>query len=621
MSKYISNLSNKSYKYSYFRFFIPTDLQPRFGGKDDFRLSLRYVRKEDTQILCLKLKQITDLLFTEIRKGMKSLSLDDIKEILRIEVRKQIKYTQHFYLGTSVFDLEQRKQSLEVVSTRETKMKEDLSGENIKEYEKKIDKKLEGILSSLDIEIETNSLNYKYLRRQFIQLYLLRFDWLRTLIKETDMLDEDSFRKQVDEKLKTSLFPDLQTILPPPIIENYNIPEPIEPYIVSSNSVEVKYNSVGSTAPPLNSLQSTPISKGLDFFIAEKEDIRDKTEDEVRNSVKFLTECFGDIPIGEITKEKSNIIKSHIKNYPKNKTKNPKYRDKDFHSLMRMKIHQQDIIYLTTINKHLGNLSSFMIWCVNNGYCNTNPFTGMKIKQKKSPRDERDRFTEQEIKDMFSKHNYLHLTKVEKDNYSKYWVPLISCFTGMRCGEICSLYLDNIKEITGNKRTKRWCIDIVEEPNRPDKRLKNQSSRRIVPIHDTLLDLGFVDFIKLLKKDPERKRVFEELEYREGTYIRSISRFWNNRYLPLLGIKTDKNGFHSFRHSFIDTLKQQGVEPHFRNELVGHSQGNIDLDRYGNRYNPDILYNKCVKRIVYQTSHKRGIDFLSLKLDWKKLIG
>ena len=190
----------------------------------------------------------------------------------------------------------------------------------------------------------------------------------------------------------------------------------------------------------------------------------------------------------------------------------------------------------------------------------------------------------------------------------------------MRENEICSLYLDNIREISGNQRTKRWCIDILEEPNRPDKKLKNQSSRRIVPIHDTLIDLGFIDFIKLLKKDPERKRVFEELIYSEGTYGRSISRFFNNRYLPLLGIKTDKNGFHSFRHTTIDFLKQLGVEPHFINELVGHSQGSITLDRYGKNYNPDILYNKCVKKIVYETSQKRGIDFLSLKLDWKKII-
>jgi integrase len=621
MSKYISNLSKKSYKCSYYRNFIPKDLQIRFGGKGDFRLSLRYVRKEDTQILCLKLKQITDLLFTDIRNGMKSLSLDDIKEILRIEVRKQIKHSQHFYLRTNVFDEEHTKQGLELVSTREKKMKEDLSGKNIKGYEKELDKKLEGILSSLDIEIDTNSINYLNLRRQFIQLYILRFDWIKTLINETGRYEEDDFRREVDEKLKLGLFPDLQSTLPPPIIENYNIPEPIEPYIVSSNSVEVKYNSVGSTTTPPNSLLSTPISKGLDLFIGEKEDIRDKTEDEIRNSVKFLIECFGDIPIGDITKEKSNIIKSHIKRYPKNRTKLPRYRDEDFHSLMEMKIPQKDIIHLTTINKHLGNLSSFMIWCVNNGYCNTNPFTGMKMKQKKSVRDERDRFTEQEIKDMFSKHNYLHLTKVEKDSYSKYWVPLIGCFTGMRCGEICSLYLDNVKEIKGNHRNKRWYFDILEEPNRPDKKLKNKSSRRIVPIHDTLIDLGFIDFIKLLKKDPERKRVFEELEYREGTYIRSISRFWNNRYLPLLGIKTDKNGFHSFRHSFIDTLKQLGVEPHFINELVGHSQGDISSDRYGKNYNPDILYNKCIKRVVYQTSHTRGINFLSLKLDWKKIIG
>ena len=97
------------------------------------------------------------------------------------------------------------------------------------------------------------------------------------------------------------------------------------------------------------------------------------------------------------------------------------------------------------------------------------------------------------------------------------------------------------------------------------------------------MDLGFIDFINLLKKDIKRKRVFEELDYREGTYGRSISRFWNNIYLPLLGIKTEKNGFHSLRHSVIDHLKQLGVEPHFINELVGHSQGSISLDRYGKR--------------------------------------
>jgi len=610
MQNYISNLSNKSYKYTYFRSFIPKDLLTYFTGTTEFRLSLNYVRKEDKQILCLKLKQITDKVFDEIRKGMKTLSLEDIKEILRIEVRKQIKHTQHYYLGTSVFDEEDTIKSLENVSSRETKMQQEISGENIKDYEKELDEKLEGILTSLDIEIETNSINYKNLRRKFINLYLLRFDWIRNLINQTTKIeDEDTFRREVDEKLGLSLFPDLQT------------------HIVKSQSVEVKYNSVGSTTPPLNNLQSTPISKCIELYIGEKVDIRERSEEEIRFSLNFLTESFGDIPIGKITKEKSNLIKSNIKNFPKNKTKNPKYRDKDFHSILKMKIPQKDIIHITTINKHLGYLSSFMMWCVNNGYCDMNPFIGMKIKQKKSARDERDRYSEKELKVIFSKQNYLHYTNVETGRYANYWVPLIAVFTGMRVNEIASLYLDNVRQIGGNHRGKRWCIDVLEETNRPNKRLKNLSSRRIVPIHDTILELGFIDYLNLIKKVPvgennlERTRVFEELTYQDGTYARSISRFWNYRYLPLLGIKTDKNGFHSLRHTVIDHLKQIGVEPHFISELVGHSQGSITLDRYGKNYNPDILHNKCVKKIVYETSQKRGIDFLALKLDWGKIIG
>jgi integrase len=86
-------------------------------------------------------------------------------------------------------------------------------------------------------------------------------------------------------------------------------------------------------------------------------------------------------------------------------------------------------------------------------------------------------------------------------------------------------------------------------------------------------------------------------------------------------LKTDKKNFHSFRHTVIDHLKQKGVEPHFVNELLGHSSGNIDLDRYGKGYNPDIIYNKCVKKILYQTSSNRPVDFLQLQVGWKQILG
>ena len=159
-----------------------------------------------------------------------------------------------------------------------------------------------------------------------------------------------------------------------------------------------------------------------------------------------------------------------------------------------MDIPSKDLIHPTTINKHLGHLSSFMSWSSSLGYSEINPFKGTKLKKNTIAQDEKDPFTEQEIKKIFSRDNYLFFTKVEKGGFGLpyYWVPLIGLFSGLRANEICSLYLDNVKTFEVNKRWKVWCFNILEESSRPDNKLKNRSSRRIVPIHDTLIDLGFL---------------------------------------------------------------------------------------------------------------------------------
>ena len=48
---------------------------------------------------------------------------------------------------------------------------------------------------------------------------------------------------------------------------------------------------------------------------------------------------------------------------------------------------------------------------------------------------------------------------------------------------------------------------------------------------------------------------------------------------------------HSFRHAFINSLKQNRADPTVIQELVGQSQGalSLTLTRYGGRYEPQIL--------------------------------
>ena len=595
------NIIPKRKKSSYLlRTTIPKDLVDTFGGRTRFHISLKNVSNKERLLVSIYLKSLTKELFQDIRMGMKKLTLEDVREILKVEVRKSILHSHRVHLGTNKYDPQKIEDSLSSVSSREEKMKQKLK-DDLKTYEGMLDVKLEKILTSLDIEFDNNSINYLQLRTHFIDLYLLRFDFIRSLIKETGRTDDD-FRREVEENLKLELFPELQKQLTP-VVENY-IPEPTQPYRVET---------------PLTPHQSTPLSVGIKNYIDEKGSIRIRSIKEVKHSLNHLIEEWGDIPIGSVTRELSTNFKGNIRKLPKNRNKNPLYRDKDYHELVKMNV--KDKISNTTVNKHLGYCSSFFDWSINHGYSDINPFKGMKLKKEVRTRDERDRFTELELKQIFGKENYIYFTKIEERRYELYWTPLIGLFSGLRLGEITSLYLDNIKEISGNHREKRWVFDIVEEPDRPDKHLKTLSSRRIVPIHNTLLDLGFVEFIELLKKkDPTRERLFQELKISEGSYNKNVSTFFNTRYLPSLGLKTNKKNFHSFRHTVSDHLKQKGIEPHFVNELLGHSTGNIDLERYGKGYNPSILYNKCVKKISYQTSEKRWIDFKSLKMDWGKII-
>jgi len=592
------NIIPKRKKSSYLlRTTIPKDLVDTFGGRTRFHISLKNVSNKERLLVSIYLKSLTKELFQDIRMGMKSLGVDDIREILKVEVRKSILHSHQVHLGTNKYDPEKVEDSLKSVSSREEKMKQKLK-DDLKSYEGMLDEKLEKILLSLDIEYDNKSVNYRQLRRYFIDLYLLRFDFIRSLINETGRTDDD-FRIEVEEKLKVHLFPEFS--------EQTISRDPIEPIPIQQQE-------------PLTSHQKTPLSVGIENYIDEKGSIRIRSINEVKHSLNHLIEEWGDIPIGSVTREMTTKFKGHIRKIPRNRKKNPKYRDKDFHELVEMNL--KDTISTTTVNKHLGYCSSFYDWSINHGYSDINPFKGMKLKKEVRTRDERDRFSELELKKIFGKENYIHFTDIEKGRYELYWTPLIGVFSGLRLGEITSLYLDNIKEISGNHREKRWCFDILEEPEREDKHLKTLSSRRIVPIHDILLNLGLIEFIELLKKkDPSRERLFQELKISEGSYNKNVSTFFNNRYLPNLGLKTNKKNFHSFRHTVSDHLKQKGIEPHFINELLGHSSGNIDLDRYGKGYNPDIIYNKCVKKISYQTSQKRWIDFKSLKVDWNKIIG
>ena len=386
MKDYLVYRTIKSEKYRFFSCCIPKDLQSYFNNRSKFYLSINSVTNRQARLLCQSLNRITIELFAEIRAGMKSLTIEDIKKILRVEIRKQILWAHHVDEGTSEHDLQQKIKGLSTMSEQENSLLIKIA-EDEKKYDKELDKKLVSILESLEIDSRTNSVEYKQLRRHFKSLYLMRYEWARSLIKKTGRSDDD-FTREADAMFLLNLFENE----PPRIIQKNE--EQIYQSEVRNQSVQTETNYSYDVS---DSLGNTPLMRVINSFLDEKNYENEKTAEKAERAIKTLHESFGNIKINEINPAKVNRFKAQLKALPTRRNQLEKFRNKSFHELVEMGenglIQDSEKLTITSVNDTIGYLAIFIKWTTQNGYTAVNFFEGVKLSvgRKKHVRDERAR--------------------------------------------------------------------------------------------------------------------------------------------------------------------------------------------------------------------------------------
>ena len=165
----------------------------------------------------------------------------------------------------------------------------------------------------------------------------------------------------------------------------------------------------------------------------------------------------------------------------------------------------------------------------------------------------------------------------------KYWVPLIGLYSGMREQEILQLYVEDVRQYENI-----WVFDL--NLNHPDKKLKTVQSKRLVPLHEDLISIGFFKFSgeprqsKTLRVDCSTDAPMAA----DGTYSSTFSK-WFSRYLINIGIKTDKTSFHSFRHNTKDGFRNSGCSDELAENFVGRSTGTTG-EAYGQGFSVARLH-------------------------------
>jgi integrase len=141
----------------------------------------------------------------------------------------------------------------------------------------------------------------------------------------------------------------------------------------------------------------------------------------------------------------------------------------------------------------------------------------------------------------------------------------------MRLEEVCQLHQEDIKQVDG--------VYVIDVNDHDDKRLKTIASKRLVPIHPNLIDMGFLDFIKSRPKG----HLWIHLKKGRDGYGRNLGS-WFNKLIRKIGVANPKVSFHSFRHTFSNQLKQSDVQEERIAELLGHSNESVTTGRYGKKY-------------------------------------
>ncbi len=178
---------------------------------------------------------------------------------------------------------------------------------------------------------------------------------------------------------------------------------------------------------------------------------------------------------------------------------------------------------------------------------------------------------------------------------AQYWLPILGLWTGCRLEELAAARAADIKHDAEGG----WFLDLSE------RKLKTRQSQRRVPLHQTLIDVGFVTYAQEQQRRPDAY-LFPDLPHDPEGRLSSSRRFtkWWGLWCGSNNGKTGKiaspdKTFHSFRHSFKRACRDAGIGEEVHDLLTGHKGASVGRG-YGQGASLKVLAREMAK-VAYPT--------------------
>ena len=237
-----------------------------------------------------------------------------------------------------------------------------------------------------------------------------------------------------------------------------------------------------------------------------------------------------------------------------------------------------------TLNRYMTQMSNIVNICKHAGYPfgNYEGVTGLRTRKRGDARDERGRFSTDEIATLFGLPIW-HGSAGESERLdigeavfhdASYWLPLMAVYNGARREENCGLLLSEIDDDGG--------LPCFRMENNRVRKLKNAQSKRRIPIHPELIRLGFLEYVAAMRSSGHQLLFPELRAANAATPMGDVfDDSWQRmRAAALPDAKEEGKVLHSLRHWCNNEMKQEGILPEIRRDILGHSNEDMNEGRY-----------------------------------------
>lgn len=349
---------------------------------------------------------------------------------------------------------------------------------------------------------------------------------------------------------------------------------------------------------------SPKLSEVLELWCDEHEKVggAERTKSDFSTQVWRFIDMHGDLPVHKITPTHVVEFKDAMLRLPSRMSN----AERKLSFLDQLRLGDADpnrkrVTPRTVNDKALGALSAVLGHAKDQVYIDSNPAARIKIKHSRRGSLPRLPYSTEDLKLIFNFQIYTDGKRPEAGaGEASVWLPLLAMYTGARLEELGQMLVADVKNDKGV-----WFIDMLNlvEDN-PHHKYKNESSRRRVPIHNKLIELGFLAYVEAMRKDSQT-RLFPYLQSAGEEVTANFSKWWG-RYARKHGGFNSQKVFHSFRHATKDGFREAEIDPELRDILQGHAPV-TEGEKYGQGFSLQRL-KKAIDKLEYD------VDLSHLKL-------